>query len=1122
MEEQRNYAAFISYRHKPLDKEAAERIQKKIENYIVPKEFRKQAGGKKLGMVFRDEDELPASSSLTDSIYYALDHSRFLIVICTPDLPQSKWCEQEIRYFLKTHDRDHILAVLTDGDPETSFSPYLLHTYDEEGNITGDVEPLAANIAGENHSINKKAFGKEVVRLFAALIGCPFDALWQRERRARTNRLLTLAGIAVAVMAVFLGVVLNRNARIKEQYVQILEQNDKITEQNDKIEDQNTRLQTQLSSVLVDSGISRLENFDINGALEDALSAVENENPAVYDHRALGLMADALGAYSYNKISAEVVYEQNADITQLEASDDEQRLILKDRAGLIRCLNTETYEELWEIRTDDPLTYVYTANLGSKLIYKSVKGVYCHNLEDGSLRWSYEHKYNEQNYFRALSEDGSLFAVAERGGSELYDETPVTLIIIRTEDGEELGRADLHREGYGIKLNNYATYYQLAGAFASDNSAFACCLPSKEMEAGEQRDTFFFVDLNSFEVKLLGSTISHEYEYGIDIDAENGSVFFAGFNASLGGIHTGLFTWKGDEPEFSGTIFDHALSGPGGYDHPLNEIEDNETTFLSRNDRVYIFSDNTLAVFHRSGNRLLRSYPMSGKIINARWLDEAEGLMEIATSDGYDFNYYMRSFDDEGWAFSEASGNTIGAEIKKARGIGGSLFYGNGYVLMVPAKAPGQLLKICFRGDPNAVVYDFRGDDYDHTDAVEIETGFPTGFFICNGNEAITFDKETGEIRARAAFEDYLGWGIYPLDESSFVQQGKVYHMDGRAEDFGEPADLGDGAIAKPFSHTYLKDRRLLSWGQQSLYALGKAYSSDLQSGDTLYMLPVWVNGKTVAASADRETGLFYYDPQGMDNDPLIKAGANGLVMVYARRPEISDGHLVIQPESEFQFMDALNGKVMVMANACPSSGSFSTAFAHKKKIMAAAYDDGTICLYDAGTGRSQTLELVYAQNEILTVGYDKEDRYFMVLTSAGRLDIYDAGTFEMIFSHSPDVLKDWSSEHVSSDIALDKLEAIDKVNGTYLCVTAGNASYSCVMMIDLAGQTFAAEVASDTNCVCAYDTETSRIFTGTRPGKLISYPVYDLAALKAEAEKHLVRTPGEPGGVPRTVLRYP
>ena len=96
---ERSYIAFISYRHTPLDSEAAERVQKKIENYIVPKEFQKQVGGKKLGLCFRDEDELPALSSLTDSIYYALDHSKFLIVICSPDLPFSKWCEAEVSFY---------------------------------------------------------------------------------------------------------------------------------------------------------------------------------------------------------------------------------------------------------------------------------------------------------------------------------------------------------------------------------------------------------------------------------------------------------------------------------------------------------------------------------------------------------------------------------------------------------------------------------------------------------------------------------------------------------------------------------------------------------------------------------------------------------------------------------------------------------------------------------------------------------------------------------------------------------------------------------------------------------------------------------------------------------------
>ena len=214
----REYIAFISYRHMPLDKKAAELIQKRIENYVVPKELRNSNsnGGKHLGTVFRDEDELPASSNLSESITHALDRSKFLIVICTPDLPKSKWCEAEIKYFLKTHDNDHILAILVDGSPEESFSPYLCHSFDEDGNITDNREPLAANIVGQNHTIDRKALDKEIVRVYAALLGCPFDVLWQRERRTRMGKIAALLSMVILIMAVFFGVVFYKNLEIRK------------------------------------------------------------------------------------------------------------------------------------------------------------------------------------------------------------------------------------------------------------------------------------------------------------------------------------------------------------------------------------------------------------------------------------------------------------------------------------------------------------------------------------------------------------------------------------------------------------------------------------------------------------------------------------------------------------------------------------------------------------------------------------------------------------------------------------------------------------------------------------------------------------------------------------------
>ena len=76
------YAAFISYRHKPRDRQWAVRILRLLETYRTPKALRAEAFPERVGTLFRDEDEIPASSDLSDQIKQALTRSDFLIVIC--------------------------------------------------------------------------------------------------------------------------------------------------------------------------------------------------------------------------------------------------------------------------------------------------------------------------------------------------------------------------------------------------------------------------------------------------------------------------------------------------------------------------------------------------------------------------------------------------------------------------------------------------------------------------------------------------------------------------------------------------------------------------------------------------------------------------------------------------------------------------------------------------------------------------------------------------------------------------------------------------------------------------------------------------------------------------------
>ena len=72
----------------------------------------------------------------------------------------------------------------------------------------------------------------------------------------------------MAAMTVFMGVVLSKNAQIARQ---------------------NEALQRQMSAMHVDTGRSRLENYDVDGALQSGIDALLGDTSGdLYDHRAAG------------------------------------------------------------------------------------------------------------------------------------------------------------------------------------------------------------------------------------------------------------------------------------------------------------------------------------------------------------------------------------------------------------------------------------------------------------------------------------------------------------------------------------------------------------------------------------------------------------------------------------------------------------------------------------------------------------------------------------------------------------------------------------------------------------------------------------------------------------------
>lgn len=202
------YDAFISYRHSELDMYVAKGLHKGLETFKAPRMAAGKTGKKKIERVFRDQEELPIGSDLGDNIRKALEESEYLIVVCSPRTPDSYWVQKEIDTYISLHDREHVLAVLIEGEPEESFPKQLLT--DDNGN---PVEPLAADVRGGSHRAVGKKLKTELLRLAAPLLGCSYDDLRQRHRERRMKKALG-AFAAVAVLALAFGIYSAYNAMI--------------------------------------------------------------------------------------------------------------------------------------------------------------------------------------------------------------------------------------------------------------------------------------------------------------------------------------------------------------------------------------------------------------------------------------------------------------------------------------------------------------------------------------------------------------------------------------------------------------------------------------------------------------------------------------------------------------------------------------------------------------------------------------------------------------------------------------------------------------------------------------------------------------------------------------------
>ena len=454
MNQDRHYSAFISYRHNPRDIEVAKHIQQKLEHFKIPAQIAEQCGYSRFDPLFRDQEELEINSDLAGRINQALDNSDYLIVICSPSYNQSKWCLLEVESFLKNHDRDHVLCVLSEGEPPAIF-PDTLCNYkktvtDKSGKkktVTVHSEPLACDYRGSF----KDADRIELPRLASAMIGCSYDELVMRQEKYRRKKLTAILASAFAAAAIIISYLLYSNAVITRNYRQSL-----INE----------------SRLLSREALNQLDEADRYSALNSALKALEGDRPQTDD--AIYALSKAVNAYQtpYQYTESWMI-DVSADIQDFIISKDGKHIIYKDSDSLLHTVSMPTHEEQTSFFLGKNVYSFEEGKAGQLLAYVDGSLV-CTDYLTGEILWEIGMKYQQIGVSHA-SHSGEYIATSDSFAVQVTDDKGVPFLSMPMPDEIEAYMRDfcwsMDDKYVAVKLRDLDAKYSI-GVFDFETSEF--------------------------------------------------------------------------------------------------------------------------------------------------------------------------------------------------------------------------------------------------------------------------------------------------------------------------------------------------------------------------------------------------------------------------------------------------------------------------------------------------------------------------------------------------------------------------------------------------------------------------------------------------------------------------
>ena len=1005
----REYVAFISYRHTELDKKIAKKVHYMVEHYVIPKELRGPDGNKHLGKVFRDEEELPVSSNLTDSIQTALDHSKFLIVICTPNLPKSIWCEREITYFIEKHGRDHVVGILVDGTPETSFPKPLTQAIevDAEGNeVIRVVEPLAANLTDVNHKYKEGRLRKEAVRLYAALLGCPFDSLWQREKRQKMRKLVALMGLVVAVALAFSASIYlknleinERNRQIEAQNVQIHSQNEEIKTQYAEIQDKNTDLKRGEAEALLQGGELKYQRGDTLGAIQDAIQAMSSpEGREAYGTEAEFLLYRAMGTGRYeNQLRTVGVLEQEEDIRGMLLSKDGSRLYTLGDRSYVRCFSTETSQCLWLGDAIDR-NYQFNQVARHRMTELSDQGILliclknqitALSLEDGSLRWNHVMELTDGADFSCLSDDGKTLAVIDGEREFLSSEYHLAFLDVAT--GEVIRTMELPEE---IRKEELMAYGESCGAFSEDGRYFAGMIYVGRYLGLDRMGYLFLADLEKGEVRLIKSE---------DVSSANLCPFTIGMlcNGEDKSMLVMFYDAKQEAVRMDQVFFDGKTGETSAVPITLTEVGVGfpyVSTFIKENggNNAILASCEGMNFMYRKDNGLLvtSGQEASDRILARNWINTETYAYSSIAGDGNIYAWYggngysVTDFSDkkhiimmeitDGYA---KSGDGYGFELNEnvVQAIVRDEDLRTVY-LQKQAKDPGITAPEWAKEVTGAAggKYSLKRLDEDTLLVIKEMEDQVCLFYV---------DVTAGELKNKAVLEvaalgeraDY-----YTIRDAVYWKDQK--HVSVQMMSASYTYDLAAKKLEDPFGIT----SSLVADSVNVMLENGQILQADLEYADGEWDAPAdriaWRLDDGEVKQAGKSGDVRWVGRNVYRHNGVLWGGAGKYVMTgtYEGDDEKRTG---------FEAFDVTTGAGLRIPLAYVSEKEPDVIMGNSKPLFALLDDDGVLRIYDLA-GQALKKEIVLpAGQQFGGVAFGMEDAVIAVYSMDGRLFVYDVTT---------------------------------------------------------------------------------------------------------------------------------